>query len=424
MTIVHDIAMLDLSRYLCAGDRIVAGEACGEPVSLLRALIAQGRDIGGLSLFTAASFSGLLEPAVAESFALRSMGAIGSLRHASTAGVLEIVPCHFSRIGPMIDAGTIGCDVVFLQVSPPDANGNHSYGLVSDHVGEAVAKARVVIAEVNDQVPFTYADHLLPGERITCAVHVSQSPVEVAASPVGEVEACIARHVADLIADGTTIQIGIGAIPDAVLAALHDRKDLGVHTGLISDGIDDLIKAGVVTNARKPIDTGRSVGCALIGTRRLFDFAHHNRAFLMRSATYTHGQNQLAHLPRLVTVNSALEVDLTGQVNAEQSGDTYVGGTGGQVDFGRAGAASPGGHGVIALPSTAKGGTVSRIVPRLTGPVTTPRSDADVIVTEFGTAHLAGVSLSERCRRLVAIADPRFREDLERAARSIRRRGF
>jgi acyl-CoA hydrolase len=220
------------------------------------------------------------------------------------------------------------------------------------------------------------------------------------------------------------LQVGVGATPDAILRLLHDRRDLGVHSGMIGDGLVELVEAGVITNASKPIDAGVSITGALIGTRRLSEFADRNPKIGMRSSAYTHNEATLSRLTRLVTINSAVEVDLTGQVNAEQSGDQYLGGTGGQVDYVRAGMRSRGGHSVIALPATARGGKVSRITPALSGPVTTARTDVDVIVTEFGAAELKGQTLPERARRLVAIAHPDFREELEQAARAIQRRGF
>ena len=414
---------LDLRQWLRRGDRIVFGQACGEPTTLVEALIAQGRDIGDLSAFIATSFSGLFTPASADSFSLSSMGAIGALRSMTKAEKLAVIPCHVSQVGPMIEAGVIGCDVAMVQVSPADAAGNHSLGLVSDHVLSAVAKARVVIAEVNEQVPFTQGE-MLPASRITCAVQVSRAPVEVAAAAIGETDEAIARHAAGYIGDGSVIQTGVGATPDAILRLLHDRRDLGVHSGMLSDGLVDLVEAGVITNARKAIDPGVSITGALIGTGRLYRWAHNNPAMRMCGAAYTHEASVLARLERLVTINTALEVDLSGQVNAEQSGAAYLGGTGGQVDFVRAGARSPGGRSIIALPATAKNGTLSRIVVTLSGPVTTARSDVDVIVTEFGAAELKGQSLAERARRLVAIAHPDFREDLDRAAHTIRQRGF
>ncbi|CAN7365007.1 hypothetical protein LJR225_002225 [Phenylobacterium sp. LjRoot225] len=423
MAVVTDAAGLDLRQFLRRGDRIVIGQACGEPSTLIDALIAQGRDIGELSAFIATSFSGQLTPEAADSFAISSMGAIGALRSLTAAHRLSVIPAHVSQIGPMIEQGIIGCDVAFVQVSPADADGNHSFGLISDHVQAAVAKARVVIAEVNDQVPFTYGE-LLPAARIDVAVQVSRPPVEVAPAKIGPTDEAIARFAAAYIGDGAVLQTGVGATPDAILRLLHDRKDLGVHSGMLGDGLVELVEAGVVTNARKAIDTGVSINGALIGTRRLYDFAHRNPLIRMCATSYTHDAAVLARLERLVTINSAMEVDLTGQVNAEQSGSTYLGGTGGQVDFVRAGARSPGGRSIIALPATAKGGKLSRIAPALSGPVTTARSDVDVIVTEFGAAELKGQTLAERTRRLIAIAHPDFREELDRSAHDIQRRGF
>jgi acyl-CoA hydrolase len=324
----------------------------------------------------------------------------------------------------MIEQGLIGCDVAFVQVSPPDANGNHSFGLINDFVQAAVAKARVVIAEVNACVPFTHGDAVLSPAMIDCAVHVARAPVEVAPAQIGETDLAIAKIAAGYIEDGSVLQIGIGAVPDAILRLLRDRRDLGVHSGMIGDGLVDLVEAGVITNALKPIDAGVSITGALIGTKRLYTFVHENPRIGMRNSAYTHGAAVLARLTRLVAINSALEVDLTGQVNAEQSGSQYLGGTGGQVDFVRAGSRSSASHSIIALPATAKGGKVSRITTHLSGPVTTARSEVDVIVTEFGAAELKGQTLGERARRLVAIAHPDFRQELEQAAYHIQKRGF
>ena len=424
MTIAIAPDQLDLSAYLRSGDRIVWGQACGEPTTLVEALIAQAESIGDLSAFAGSSFSGLLTAEACSKLKLSSMGAIGALRTVADAGKLNIVPCHVGQIGPMIESGLIGCDVAFVQLSPADANGNHSFGLISDYVQSAVAQARVVIAEINERTPFTFCDNYVPAARIDVAVHVSRPPVQVAPARIGVADRAIAEHAARYIGDGAVLQVGIGATPDAILQLLRDRRDLGVHSGMIGDGLVDLVEAGVVTNARKAIDPGVSITGALIGTQRLYDFAHRNAQIGMRGAAYTHGDAALSRLERLVTINSAVEVDLTGQVNAEQSGDAYFGGTGGQVDYVRAGARSRGGRSIIALPATAKGGAVSRIAPTLSGPVTTARSEVDVIVTEYGAAELKGQSLAERARRLVAIAHPNFRDTLDHAAHAIRQRGF
>jgi acyl-CoA hydrolase len=414
---------LDLSQYLKPGDRIVFGQACGEPTTLVEALVDQGAAIGNLSAFIATSFSGLFTPETSGSFRLSSMGAIGALRTMTKAGKLDVVPVHVSQVGPLIAAGIMPCDVAMIQVSPADAQGNYSCGLISDYVRAAVDKARVVIAEVNEAVPFTHGE-TIPASAIDVVVKVSRAPVEVAPARIGEVDEAIARHCAAYIGDGSVIQTGVGAVPDAILRLLHDRKDLGVHSGMLGDGLVDLFEAGVITNARKEIDRGVTINGALIGTRRLYDFADGNPAIRMTPTSYTHDAAVLGRLSRLVTINSALEVDLTGQVNAEQSGAAYMGGTGGQVDFVRAGARSPGGAALMVLGSTAKGGTISKIVPKLAGPVTTARTEVDVIVTEFGAAELKGQTLAERTKRLIAIAHPDYREELDRAAFEIRQRGF
>ncbi len=419
---------LDLGQWLNAGDRIVLGQACGEPTTLVEALIAQGAAIGDLSAFIATSFSGLFTPDTSAAFALSSMGAIGALRSmtrldAAGAGKLSVIPAHVSQIGPMIAAGIIGCDVAMIQVSPADADGNHSCGLISDHVRAAVDKARLVIAEVSAAVPFSPGE-MIPGGAIHLAVHTDRAPVEVPAATIGATDEAIARNCATFIGDRSVIQTGVGAVPDAILRLLHDRRDLGVHSGMLGDGMVDLVEAGVVTNSAKEIDRGVSINGALVGTRRLYDFVHRNPAIRMTATGYTHDAAVLGRLSRLVTINSALEVDLTGQVNAEQSGSAYLGGTGGQVDFVRAGARSTGGHAIIALGATAKGGTISKITAALSGPVTTARTEVDVIVTEFGAAELKGQTLAERSRRLIAIAHPDFREELSRAAHTIQQRGF
>jgi acyl-CoA hydrolase len=414
---------IDLGHYLKAGDAIVFGQACGEPSTLIEALIEQGAGIGNLSAFIATSFSGAFTPESAEAFTLSSMGAIGTLRSMSKAGKLSIIPCHVGQIGAMIAADIIACDVAMIQVSPADADGNHSLGLISDHVLSAVAKARLVIAEVNDQVPFTFGLSI-PASKIDVAVHTSRPPVEVQPAKIGATDEAIALYAAQFIEDGSVLQVGVGAVPDAIMGQLKDRKDLGVHSGMLGDGVVELAEAGVLTNARKEFDVGVSVAGALIGSKRLYDFCDRNPAIAMHDANYTHNEAVLTRLSRLVTINSAIEVDLTGQVNAEGSGSAYMGGTGGQVDYVRAGSRSPGGHSIIALSATAKGGSISKIVSSLNGPVTTARAEVDIIVTEFGAAELKGQSLAERTKRLTAIAHPDFREELDKAAFEIRQRGF
>jgi len=414
---------LDLAAYLKPGDSIVLGQACGEPGTLVEALIEQGRGIGGLSAFIGSSFSGLLKSEAQQSFALSSMGAIGSLRSLAKKGKLTIVPLHMSQIGPAIGAGTLKCDVAMIQVSPANAEGYHSCGLVSDHIRAAVRSARVVIAEVNECVPYTYGEAVHESE-IDVTVPVARPPVQLRSAEADQITKAIAGHCAGFIDDGCVIQTGVGALPDAILRQLGDRRDLGIHSGMLGEGLVGLVEAGVITNASKKIDTGISIAGALVGTDRLYRFADRNPAIRMAPATYTHDAAVIAQLARFVAINSAVEVDLTGQVNAEAIDGAYLGATGGLVDFTRAAAHSSGGRSIIALPATARGGSVSRIVATLSGPVTVPRSDAGVIVTEFGVAELRGCSLAERARRMVRIAHPDFQRDLDEAAHTIARQGL
>jgi acyl-CoA hydrolase len=424
MAITLDARTLDLSQFLTPGDHIFWAQGCGEPTTLIEALIDQAETIGNLSAFTSASFSGILTAEAGRRIKISSMGTIGNMRALAKERLISIIPCHVGQIPALIEEGLIGCDVCFVQVSPPDAEGNHSFGISSDHIRTAVAKAKIVVAEVNDQVPYTLADAVLKPERIDYILNVSRPLVELKGGALTESDQAIAAHAAQFIADGAVIQMGVGGVPDAVLRLLMDRRDLGFHSGMAGDGLLDLIEAGVMTNARKPIDIGVSITGTLMGTKRLYDWAHRNPLIGMRGPEITHGEPVLMRIPDLVTINSAIEIDLTGQVNAEQSGGTYLGGTGGQVDFVRGGSRAPGGRAIIALPATAKGGAISRITTTLSGPVTTARTEVDVIVTEFGAAELKGQSIPERARRMVKIAHPDFQDALDREAHAIAARGF
>lgn len=419
-----DPAAIDLKGIVKPGDHIVWGQAAGEPQSLTEALVRQRRELGNVNVFIGACFSQTLQPEHADGIRISGFGAIGSSSALSKAGTLEIVPCHVGQIAQYITDRRIGCDVAFVQLSPPGPDGRYSFGVIHDYIPTAVAVARVVVAEVNDQVPWTYGAHSLGVDDIDFFVRTSRPVLEVKAATVGDVERAIAQHAGAYIEDGSVLQVGIGSIPDAILQSIGDRKDLGLHSGMIGDAVVDLVESGALTNARKSIDRGVSIAGALIGTRRLYDFAHRNSSLMMRESAYTHGEAVLAKLAKLVSINSAVEVDLTGQVNAEMAGGSYIGATGGQADYVRAGHRSAGGHSIIAFASTAKGGEVSRIGVSLKGPVTTARSDVDVIVTEYGAAELRAQPLRERVRRLIEIAHPDFREQLEREAADRVRRGY
>jgi acyl-CoA hydrolase len=409
-----DIGELDLGAIVRAGDQIIWGQACAEPLTLTEALVEQRARLGGVSVFMGSCFSSTFKPEHADHIRFEAFGAVGTSRKLSRAGVLDLLPCHVSRIGPYIEQGAIACEVAFVQVAPADASGRYSLGLVSDYIRSAIRKARVVVAEVNARVPQVPCVEPLGPDEIDFLVESDRPLIEVPAAPVSDLDRAIAAIAQQYIPDRATLQVGIGAVPEAVMSLLRDRRDLGVHSGMVGDSVVELIECGALTNACKELDPGITITGALIGTRRLFDFCHRNPAVRMHPTSYTHDITVLAKLSRFISLNSAVEVDLSGQVNAENAGGQYVGAVGGQVDYVRAAAISPGGCSMIALPSTAQDGAVSRIVGSLSGPVTTARSDVDVVITEFGAAELRGRNLRERGRALIGIAHPDHREALER----------
>ncbi len=418
------VETLDLARWIRPGDGIVWGQACGEPTTLTEALVAQRADLGGVSAFVGSAFSETLAPDHADHIAFSSMGAIGTLARLAAAGVLDVIPTHVGQIGAHLKSGAIRCDVALAQLSPPGPDGRHSLGLIGDYVGAMIDTARIVIGEVNDQIPWIAGDRMVSPSELDVFVETSRPPISVASGEPNETEQAIAAHASAYIEDGAVLQMGIGAVPEAIARLLGDRRRLGVHSGMIGDGIGELMRSGAVDNSMKPSDCGVTITGALIGSPDLYAFADRNPAFGLRSSDTTHGEAVLAAIPNLVSVNSAIEVDLTGQINAEQTGARYLGATGGQVDYVRAGARSSGGRAIIALPATAKGGSASRIVLSLSGPVTTARTEADLIVTEYGAAELKGQGVRERVRRMIAIAAPSFREELERGAHAMLKRGF
>jgi acyl-CoA hydrolase len=360
-----------------------------------------------------------LRPEHADVVSLIALNAGGANRVLAKAQALDMLPIHVSQVEAYIRTGVLPCDVALVQVSPPDAQGRYSLGLVGDYIRAAVDKARIVIAEINEQVPWVHCDAPLTDDDIDFAVRVSRPLPQVPSARVTEVDRRIALCAAPYIEDGSTIQFGVGAVPDALMAQLRDRRHLGVHSGMLTDGFVDLIECGAVTNEHKPFDRGVSVTGALMGTDRLYRFCDQNPEVRLAPLSHTHDMENLARLPGLVSINSALEVDITGQVNAEALGNQALGGVGGQVDFIRGAALSSGGRSIMALPSLTHDAKASRIVARLSGPVTTARSDMDLVVTEHGVAELRGRTVRERVRAMIAVADPSQREDLERAAHPL-----
>ncbi|MDQ5850197.1 MAG: acetyl-CoA hydrolase [Pseudomonadota bacterium] len=376
--------MVDLTGIIAPGDGILWGQACAEPQTLVEALVSQREACTGARVFMGVHYTGIVKPEHADHLRLASYCGTGANRALADAGVLEILPAPYSQFGILIAQKAIPCDVVMVQVSPPNARGEYSLGLGVEYLAPALKAARAVIAEVNDQVPWTHTEPLLRKSDFGLIVESSRPPVYLTFPDPGERELRMAQHVAQFIPDGAVLECGIGALPNAVLSALRNRSDISVHTGAICDAMADL-------NPRK------CAGGALMGSQKLFDWAKENPVVRLYSSDYTHGAGVLSRIKRFVAINSALEVDLTGQVNGEVGGGSYVGAVGGALDFIRAANQSSGGVSIIAL-------SASRVVEKLSGPVSVPRSEAGVFVTERGAADLRGCTLRERERRMAAIA--------------------
>jgi acyl-CoA hydrolase len=338
-----------------------------------------------------------------------------NVREAVAAGRADYTPIFLSEIEGLFTSGALPLDVVLMQVSPPDEHGFVSLSTTVESTLTAARCARMVIAEVNEQTPRTHGETNIHVSHLSAVVETNRPLLELRPEPFTDVQLRIAENVASLVPDGATLQTGIGGIPDAVLACLTDKRDLGIHTEMCSDGVIDLMEAGVVNGERKSIHRGKTVLSFVLGSKRLFEFIHENPSFEFRSISYTNDPFIVAQNERMVAINSALQVDLTGQVCADSIGTRPYSGFGGQTDFIRGAARSKGGVPIIALPATARGGTVSRIAPVLEpgAGVVTSRGDVHYVVTEFGIAYLHGKTLRERAEALIAIADPRYRQELE-----------
>ncbi len=406
-----EIAFAD---HIRPGDTVVVSQGLAEPVALTAALVAQRKYLGHPKLFIGPSFSSVFKAEHREDLSLVSYCGMGDNHDLVAAGMLDILPANYSTFASLFAQGALRSDVVLLLLAE-DGRGGYNTGIVCDYMIQAARQARIVIAEISDRLPWTPGAELPPDIRPDIVVRTSREPLTLPASRAGEADRHLAAHVAGLIPDGATLEIGIGTIPDLVLTALSGHRDLGLHSGAIGDAVADLMEQGVVTNARKPFDRGISIACMALGTRRIFDFINRNPAVRLSPSTHTHAAPVLAQLPRLMAVNAAVEVDLTGQVNSEIAGNRYIGAVGGLADFSRGAMLSEGGRSIVMVSSTARKGTVSRIVGRLpVGVATLGRNDADTFVSEWGVAELRGTTLRQRIPRMCAIADPRFREDLER----------
>jgi acyl-CoA hydrolase len=397
--------------------RVWIQSGCGTPSDLVEALVARAphvHDVEIVHMMTLGS-ADYTKPEYEGRFRHRGLFLGANVREAVAAGRADYTPIFLSEIEGLFESGAMPLDVVLMQVSPPDEHGFVSLGTTVDCTLTAARFAPVVIAEVNEKMPRTLGDTFLHFSHISAIVETSHSLLELPAEPVTEMHLRVARNVASLIPDGATLQTGIGGIPEAVLTCLEDKHDLGIHTEMFSDGVIDLIEKGVINGERKSLHRGKMVAAFVLGTRRIFDFIHENSSCEFRTISYTNDPFVVAQNDRMVAINSALQVDLTGQVCADSLGTRPYSGFGGQLDFIRGAARSRGGVPIIALPATAQHGAVSRIVPVLEpgAGVVTSRADVHYVVTENGIAYLHGKTLRERAEALIAIADPRFQSELE-----------
>jgi len=414
----------DAAALVRSGQSVYIHNGCAEPNDLVNALTRRGPELHDVQIVHMATFgvADYIRPEYEGHFRHNALFIGGNVRKAFQEGRADYTPIFLSEIEGLFTSGAIPIDYCLLQCTPPDQYGYVSLGCSVD-VSLTVAQcARHVIVELNDQMPRTMGDTFLHVSRIDAFVETSHPLAAYPSHPVSELHQSIARHIAPLIPDGATLQTGIGGIPEAVLGLLRDHKDLGIHSEMVPDSAMPLIQAGVINGERKTLHPRKVVAGFLLGTKPLFDFAHNNPVFEIRRTAYANDPFVIAQNDRMVALNSAIEVDLTGQVCADSMGHIPYSGIGGQVDFLRGAARSKGGMPIITLPSTAKDGAVSRIVPRLRpgAGVVTSRGDVHYVITEHGVAYLHGKTIRQRAEALIAIADPKFRDELEREAVAAR----
>lgn len=403
--------------HIKSGDRVVVGHACGEPSLLLDAMVknaAQYRDVEIVHM-VAMGKCDYCKPEYAENFRHNSLFLGGSTRKAIEEGRGDFTPVYFSEIPGLLRSG-LHPNVALVQVSAPDAHGYCSLGVSVDYTKSGVESADLVIAQVNAQMPYIMGDCFVHVSDLDMIVETDEPLIELKPPAIGAVERAIGEHCASLIQDGDTLQLGIGAIPDAVLLFLKDKKDLGIHSEMFSDGVVELVEAGVITNRRKNLNPGKSVVTFLMGTRRLYDFVDKNPGVCMMPVDYVNDPYVIRQNDRLISINSCVQVDLQGQVVSTSVGRREISGVGGQVDFVRGANMSRGGKSIMAMPSTAAKGKVSKITALIDegASVTTSRHDVGYVVTEYGVAELRGKTLRQRARALISIAHPDFRAELAR----------
>jgi len=412
-------------RSISNGDNVYLSSNCSVPQQLLAALVDRARaddirDVTIHQLLTIGS-ADYVAPEMAGKIRANALFIGPNIRRAVQQGRADFTPVFLSETPKLFKEKIIPLDVALVHVSPPDEHGFCSFGVEVGLTKPAAESARIIIAEVNERMPRTLGNSFIHVSKLTHIIPVDYPLIELPQGAPGDLEKAIGAHIAEMIPDGATLQLGIGAIPDGVLHYLQDKRDLGIHSELFSDGVVDLVERGVVTNERKTLHPGKIIAGMLLGTRRLYEFSDDNAMVELHPQDYVNDPFIIAQNENMIAINSAIEVDLTGQVCADSIGPKLYSGVGGQVDFVRGAARSKGGKPVIALPSTAKKGTISRITPMLkpgAGVVTT-RNDVHYVVTEFGVADLYGKTIRQRVEALIGVAHPDFRADLRKQARKL-----
>lgn len=402
-------------KYIQSGNRVVITGAAGEPQYLVKNMVENKYLYKNVELiqFMAMDEEPFFQDDMREHFRYNTPFVSPTTRSAVASGYADFTPCNLSQM-EWLFRNKLPVDVALIQVTPPDEHGFCSLGVNVDYIKSGVDNAKVVIAQVNEQMPRSMGDCYVHISDIDCLVEYSAKIPELKAAQSGPVEMAIGKYCASLVSDGDTLQLGIGGIPDAILKELSSKKNLGIHSEMVSDGVMHLMEAGVINNKKKSIDQGVSTISFVLGTRELYRFIHNNPSINMMPASYVNNPLEIMKNENFVAINSCLEVDLMGQVVSEMIGKQQISGVGGQVDFVRGAAMAKNGKSIMAMPSTAAGGKVSRIVVSLSegAAVTTSRNDVDYVVTEYGIAELKGKTLRERADALINIAHPDFRAKL------------
>lgn len=415
-------------KSIKSGDSIYVHANCSFPKTLIDALCKRYKELNNVKILQLMSFlnAPFVQPEMEGHFHLVSLFTGPNIRKAVNEGKADFIPVFLSEIPWLIESKKLPVDVTLLHLSPPDEHGYCSYGISNECSKNAAENSKTIIAQINPRMPRVLGDNFIHIDKIDYAVEINEPvPEFVTTKDAGEdinIYEKIGQHIAGMIEDGSTLQMGIGLIPDTVLRFLYDKKDLGIHTEMFSDNLIDLIDAGVVTGEKKTLLPGKVVASFILGSQKVFDYMNDNPVFEFRSSMFVNDPFNIARNDKMVSINSALEVDITGQVCADSIGPRNYSGFGGQLDFIRGASRSYGGKPIIAFTSTARNGTVSRIVPHLKqgAGVTTTRGDVHYVITEFGIADLYGKPLRERVKSLINIAHPDFRDELERYAKEVK----